>query len=187
MTYAVLRISSSGYRPTVMCEPSCVVRIEKRSEASIMGMIVDEEGNELDYGFEYDARPSYEKSHRFLVSNLIPPKRLRPGRFNADRLIAVLPTCESAYAALRAAEKAWRTSRDTSYAEARARHQVALAALKAEKDRLDAEVQERLRPMVDASRAAQRAENEAAAAMHERMTAAAKAAAEACVPVTEAD
>ena len=150
--------------------------IEGKTDKSLLGTIVDEAGDESAMWGDYNTRPAHEKRDSWTRG---PSKRMRPGRVDADRLIAILPSREAAFAALRAAKTAWKGAPDKSAEQAQRTADQAKVKHDAEKKQLEEQMQRDLAALSTAYSEAQKAANGARLAMYERMTAAAKGAAEA--------
>lgn len=160
--------------------PGSVMLVAKETDASLIGSIVDRTGNERDNLGGYDTRPTtnfrWEGGTRKLVVD-------RPGRVVRERLISMHSTQEEAFAALERASAAWSEAEDrTAYRETSTAFLAAENRLKAERERLEAELREKLAAETQARDAAKIAHLQARRQMYERMSEAAASAASEPVP-----
>ena len=151
--YAVVRAMGGTWQPACMCAPRYVISVEKETKASLLGMLLDEDGNEADLWSGYDARPSYERSW----GGRSPSVRKKAGRVAKDRELARFGTAGEAMAALAAMVSAWEQAAIPNADDAAQELRSAEKALSSEKDRLREETQRALEPFEKAVSVARKA------------------------------
>lgn len=156
--------------------PGSVMLIVKETDASLMGSVIDRNGGEMVRLGGYDTSPTTSFRWEGGTRNLVVD---RPGRVVRKRLISLHSTQEDAFAALERASAAWSEAKDrAAYRETSTAFLDAEGRLKAERERLEAELREKLVAETQARDAAKAAYLLARRQMYERMSEAAKAAAE---------
>lgn len=160
--------------------PGSVMVVEKETDASLIGSIVDRGGKERDTLGGYDTRPTTEFSYVGSVRRLVVK---RPGRVVRERLISWHLTQDEAFAALERASAAWSEAEDRSaYRETSTAFADAEKRLAKERERLEAELREKLAAETKARDAAKAAHLSARQQMYARMSEAAAAAVAESVP-----
>lgn len=174
LPFAVVR--ASGKRWLYECGPARVMKVEKTTDANLIGALLNEDGSEVDSWDGYDVRPARDRRGYGSNSHWV---TTRPGRVEVARLIARFATREEAANALRAMQAAWEGISADCLEEARDALSAAMEAERAARQAAEDELREKMRPYVEAKYAAQSARARAEHDLFERRLAAAKAA---CAP-----